>query len=149
QAGRLDYFATALSDAVSPLMLDSADPLTFHADASFAQLDVIGVFKATASCYVSSRGPSEIARAREHTFSLIVGLDTSGNIEHRGRVRVSPGDALVLDAQCPTRIDICNAFTGITLLFTESSFRRWVPNPNVLVGRRIDGQSPWGRALCS
>src|SRR5262249_3968585 len=75
QAGRLDYFATALSDAVSPLMLDSADPLTFHADASFAQLDVIGVFKATASCYVSSRGPSEIARAREHTFSLIVGLD--------------------------------------------------------------------------
>jgi hypothetical protein len=41
QAGRLDYFAAALSDAVSPLMLDSADPLSFRADASFAQLDAL------------------------------------------------------------------------------------------------------------
>ena len=69
QESRLDYFAAALSEAVNPLSIGNADPRTFRAELSHAQLGAIGVSKRIGSPHGAFRGRSELARIQErHNF---------------------------------------------------------------------------------
>ena len=148
QANRADYFAAALGEAVIfPLAVENVDPLTFHAEVSFAHLDAIGVCKMAGAPHGSFRGPSELARTREHKVNLIMALNCAWNADHRGRLHMMPGDILIHDSHYPVSLDIGSLFTGISVAVTESWFRRWLPDPGVLVARRIAGQSAWGNAL--
>ena len=150
QASRVDYFAAALGEAIIfPLGVDRVDPQTFQAEVSFANLDAIGVCKVIGSPHRSFRGPSELARTREHKVNLIMTLNCPWNAEHRGRLHMLPGDVLIHDSQYPVDFDMSSLFTCISVAVTESWFRRWLPNPSVLVARRIAGQSAWGNALSS
>jgi AraC family transcriptional regulator, positive regulator of tynA and feaB len=150
EANRLDYFAAALGEAINfPFSVDNADPSTFDTEVGFAHLDAIGVCKMAGSPHRSFRGPSEIARTREHKVNLIMTLDCSWSAEHRTRVQMSPRDILVHDSHLPICSDIRNVFNGISVAVTEGWLRRWLPNPSVFVARRIAGASPWGHALSS
>src|SRR5262249_34790626 len=93
------------------------------------------------------RGPSELARTREHRLHLIMAPNCSWNVDHRGRLQMLPGDILVHDSRYPVYFDICTLFTCTSIAVTESWFRRWLPNPGALTTRRIAARSTWGRAL--
>ena len=149
QASRVEFYAAALSEAIIPLAIENADPLTFNADVSVAQMDAIRVCKVIASPYGALRGPREFARTREHQFNLMMTLDCPWTANHRGKSRMMPGDILVHDSRYPLTLDLRGASVGINVAVTESWLRRWIPNPGVLVGRRIPGSSPWGSALSS
>ena len=84
QAKRLDYFAAALSEAVIPFAVNQADPLTFRAQISCAQLDAIRVCKTIGSRHRSFRGRGELARTGEDSFHLLMTLQTSWTANHRG-----------------------------------------------------------------
>lgn len=149
QADRQDYFAAALSESLIPISVDNLDPASFHAEVGFAQLDSIGICKVSGAAHRSFRGPSEFARTREHRFNLIMSLNCSWSAEHRGRLNLLPGDVLLHDSTYPVDVDIRGNFVGVDIVVTENWLRRWLPNPGVLVARRIAGQSPWGHALSS
>jgi AraC-like DNA-binding protein len=149
KAHRIDYFAAALSEAIVPLGLDRVDPASFEACMSFARLDSIGISKASASAHRSFRGPQEFARTGAHSFCLLMAFNCPVTADHRGKVHLMPGDIFVHDSSLPVSFDVRGAIDAINLVVTENWLRRWIPNPSVLVGRRIAGQSPWGTALCS
>ena len=147
QANRLGYFADALSNAAIPVAIDSADPLTFGADVSFASLGAIWVCKASGSPHRASRGASELTRSDEHKLNLIMSPSSSWTAEHRGLFNLSPGDVLVHDSQYAVEADVRSPFDAITVGFSDNWLRQWVPNPSTLIARRIPGATPWGRAL--
>jgi len=148
RSSRVDYFAAALGEAIIfPLAVDNVDPQTFQGEVSFANLDAMGVCKVVGSPHGSFRGPGELARTREHKINLIMALNCAWNADHRGPLHLLPGDILVHDSHYPVYFDIRSLFTCISVAVTESWFRRWLPNPSVLVARRIAGQSAWGNAL--
>jgi AraC family transcriptional activator of tynA and feaB len=146
---RLEYFSAAISEAVMPISVDNADPVSFHASVSVAQLGSIGVCKMGGTAHSSHRGPTELARSDEHRFSLSMMLDCDWTAEARGRMQLMPRDILLCDSEQPVRADVRHRFTALCVVVEEDWLRRWLPNPNVLVARRIAGQSPWGHALSS
>jgi AraC-like DNA-binding protein len=149
QTKRLEYFAAALSDAVYPLGVDRADPGTFHADVSFAHLGSIRVCKTIGAPHHSYRGKTELARTTDHYFNLLMTLQTGWTADHRGSLQLLPGDVLIIDSEFPLKTDIAGPFTSIAVAVSESWLRQWLPNPNVIIARRITGGSFWGHALSS
>jgi AraC-like DNA-binding protein len=147
QASRLEYFASALTEAVAPFAIDDADPRQFHAELRYADLDAIGVIKTMGSAHRSSRGSQELARTTDHSFNLLMLLDSAWTIDHRGAVRLLPRDILIHDTRYPLVTDIRQSFTLINVGVTEAWLRHWMPTPSVLSTRKLSGQSPWGRAL--
>lgn len=146
---RLDYFAAALSEAINPMGVGEADPLTFHAELSFAHLGEIGVTKTVGAAHGSFRGRAELAHSSEHKFNLLMTLQSPWTAEHRGALRMAPRDVLIIDSEFPIKTDVRTAFTAVNVSVSESWLRRWVPDPNVLAARRIPGESLWGLTLSS
>src|SRR5262245_5295233 len=146
---RLDYFAAALSEAVYPVRVDRADPRTFHAEVSFAHLGVIGVCKTVGAPYRSLRGSLELARTINHSFNLAMTLQSSWTADHRGPLKLSPRDVVIIDSQYPIKAELRDTFVGLNVAVSETWLRQWLPNPNVLAARRIPGDSLWGLALSS
>lgn len=149
QTDRLDYFASALSEALIPLAVDNADPRTFHADVSFASLGKIEICKAIGAPHRTFRGSAELGRTDKHTFNLLMSLTGSWTAQHRGVLNLMASDIVLHDSQYPVDTDTRESFVGINVVLTESWLRQWLPNPGVLVARRIPGRSLWGRALSS
>jgi AraC family transcriptional regulator, positive regulator of tynA and feaB len=143
---RLEYFASALSEAIIPLGVDDAETRDFHAELTLARLGEIEVCTQDCSPHRSFRGPSEFARTGGHRFHLVMTHACPWTVEHRERAELLAGDILLHDSQYTFRGDIRHKFTGINITLTEPWLRRWVPNPGVLVGR-ISGRSSWGSAL--
>ena len=98
QDKRLDYFVSAIDAALYPIGLDSADPRTFRAEVSFAELGSIGISKVTGSPHINFRGKKEIARSGDHRYILLMMLRGSLNVDHRGPLRMSPRDVLNIDS---------------------------------------------------
>jgi AraC-like DNA-binding protein len=149
QPKRLDYFAAAISEAVYPLRIDDADPRTFHSEVSFAELGAVGVCKATGSPHRSFRGKSELARTERHTINFLMTLEAYWTVEHRGSLRMSPRDILIIDSRYPLITGLETSFTTVSAAVSDAWLRQWLPNPNLLAAQRIPGDSLWGLALSS
>ena len=146
---RLDYFASTVSDAVIPVGITHGNPVNFQAEIELAPLGTLSVGKFHGSGHGSFRRAAELARTAEHRFILIMSPDASWTAEHRGRMRYSPGDVLISDSDYPIELEVRSHCVALFISVTECWLRRWLPNPGLLVARRIVGQSPWGRALSS
>jgi AraC-like DNA-binding protein len=149
QDKRLDYFVSAIDNALYPIGLDSADPRTFRAEVSSAELGSIGISKVTGSPHINFRGKKEIARTVDHRYILLMMLRGPLNVDHRGPLRMSPRDVLIIDSQHPRRVEIEQSFVAVNLVVSDKWLRQWLPNPNLLAARRIPGNSLWGLALSS
>jgi AraC-like DNA-binding protein len=149
QAKRLEYFAAALSEATIPISIENADPVTFHAEVSSAHLGTISVCKARGSPHGAFRGRRELARTNDHSFNLVMTLQSSWTADHRGPLRMLPRDVLIVDSQYPLRLNVGNLFVEINVVVSDAWLRQWIPNPNLLAARRIPGNSLWGLALSS
>jgi AraC-like DNA-binding protein len=146
---RLDYFVSAIDDALYPISLDRADPRTFRAEVSSAELGSIGVTKVASSPNINFRGKREIARTSDHRYILLMMLKGSLKVDHRGPLRMSPRDVLIIDSQHPRRVEVEQPFIAVNLVVSDQWLRQWLPNPNLLAARLIPGNSLWGLALSS
>ena len=149
QPERLEYFAAAVSEAITPVVIDGADAVSFHGDVSLAKLGAIDVSRSSGSPHRSSRGRKELARSTGHVFNLLTTLKASWSAEQRGCVRMMPRDVLILDSSFPLKAEVREEFELVNVVVTEEWLRRWVPDPNLLSARRIPGDSMWGLALSS
>lgn len=149
QARRLDYFASAIGEALYPIALDRADPQTFRAEVSFAKLGAIEVCKASGSPNANSRGRKELAATGDHRFNILMTLQSSWRADHRGRIRMFPRDVLIIDSQYPIRVDVDDTYSAVNVVVSDTWLRQWIPDPNMLTARRIPGNSLWGLALSS
>jgi AraC-like DNA-binding protein len=146
---RLDYFASALSEAIVPFGLSGGDSQDFQAELKSTRLDVLGLSKLKGAPHQSVRGASELARTRNHGFNLIMSLDVSWIAEQRARVQLQPFDMFIHDSDYPLHTEVRSAFVSINLEMPESWLRRWVASPGVLVAKRITGQSRWAASLAA
>ena len=148
-AKRLDYFASAIGEALYPITVDRADASNFHAEVSWANLGSIEVCKALGSSQSNFRGRTEIARTTDHRFNLLMTLQSSWKADHRGALRMHPRDVLIIDSEHPLRVDVDDDYIAVNVVVSDAWLRQWLPNPNLLAARRIPGNSLWGLALSS
>jgi AraC-like DNA-binding protein len=144
----MDYFAARMSETTFPLGCEPADAANFNADVSAAQLGGLTVCKTVGSPQRTYRRREEIARTGEHTFHLVT-VQTPWIAEHRASLQLFPRDVLLIDSRYPILTDIRTPYSTVVVAVSEAWMRQWIPNPALLVGQRIPGNSLWGRALAS
>jgi AraC-like DNA-binding protein len=149
QSERLDYFASALSEALIPISVEGAAAAGFQAEVSCASLGAIDVVRVDASPYRSFRGTEELSRSTYGGLHLWMVLTTTWSADHRGMSRLAAGDILIHDSRYPFNAEIYDSFSAISISLSEKWLRQWIPNPNVLAAHRIPVSSLWGRALAS
>jgi len=146
---RFAYYSEALSTALTPMLVSAPAEVAdaFRAETRSAMLGSIAVLRQTGEISTAYRGAAEIARSAERSFHLIVNLIAPWDVEHRGRVRLAPGDAIFTDSNFGHFLDLPRPYECVNLKFTEEWVRQWVPVPAVLTGRTIPARAPWARAL--
>lgn len=146
-ASRLDFWSSALSSAMIPLYVREADPANFESEMRAADLGPITVVRQSGAAHECGRGRSELARSAVRSFNLLLSLNCAYGLTHRGELRLAPGDLTLVDSEYPCNITLRQWYEFINLAIPVEWLRTWVFNPNWLVGRRIPGDSTWGRAL--
>jgi AraC-like DNA-binding protein len=145
---RLDYYAAALTAAVDPMHVAAGDPDSFAADVRSVEFGPMSIIRARAGEHRCVRDARDISNSSGSHFHLIMNLLSPWTLAHRGRVRLRPGDAVILDSRFAHEITL-PVFHIVHLKFDEAWLQRWVPAPAILTGRVIARDSKWGGALCA
>jgi AraC family transcriptional regulator, positive regulator of tynA and feaB len=147
KAERLDYWASALNRALVPMSVATEDPQAFSASISSASLGPLKVTQNRGSAHVSRRTRHELARTEERCYHLIVSVDLPWNLTHRGQRMMQRGDLILHDSQFEHELRVWSSFDILNIRLPVEWLQTWIPDPDVLVGRRIARNSPWGTVL--
>jgi len=146
-AQRFDYYADALSSALTPMHLVAPVTDAFDARMSVIAMGGVALVRQQGSAHRCYREQRDVARSGERSFHLMVNLTSPWLIEHRGRTRLGRGDVMLADSALGHDITMEDQYDIVHLRLTDSWLRQWLPMPGKLVGHRIPGASGWGRAL--
>jgi AraC-like DNA-binding protein len=146
---RLDSWVAAVNSHFVPLYVTRAERLTFEFEMTATQLGPIGVARQRASAHHCGRGRTELSRSSDRSFNLMMSLDCTYGMTHRGDHRMKPGDVAVHFSEYPIDLAFATNFHFVNLTLPEHWIKTWVPNPHALAGRSIQSESPWGAALSS
>lgn len=144
---QLDFYIHAMRSSIVPIYVRGADPHGFDFEASTAQLGPLGVIRLAAGANHCGRGKSELAGSSERSFNLLMALDCCYGFCHRGDMGMRPGDLALHFSEYPFELSFDSSFLFVNLAIPVDWMRIWLPDPQVLVGRRIAAGSGWGRAL--
>lgn len=148
-SSRLDYWAGAVSSAMIPLYVRNADSAGFESTMSAASLGPLNLVRQSGSPHFCGRGRSELARSNGRCFNLVMSLNSSYGLNHRNDLRLKAGDLALTDSEYPLEFQLRQWYEFINISLPVDWLRTWMSNPGVLVGRRIPGDSAWGKALSS
>jgi AraC-like DNA-binding protein len=148
---RFAFYSSTLSEALTPMKISSrnVDATNFFAETTSAALGPINVLHQIGAASQVVRRAAEVERSEEHSYHLLVSLNSSWTIVHRGAVKLGPGDAFLTDSNYGFDLDFLMPYDVIHLRLTKEWTRQWLRSPDVLVGRRISSNSVWSRALLS
>lgn len=146
---RLDYFADALSSAIVPMRVEPTRRASLTSEMAMLDVEGIVLLAQRGSPHRSVRGRAEIARSGAHTFHLIVNRRTHWHVEHLGKTRVAPGQAFMIDSHVANVIEMPLDYDVIHVMLPEVWVRRWLPDPALLVGRALGGDTANARALAA
>jgi len=134
---------TLIACDISPLSADDfGASLTRHAFGS------VSFQLVTSSGSHISRTREQVRRDRKDDYFLIQQRSGTVAIEQHGRTAIAgPGDCLLLSAKSPYSIKADNSFVGLSMSVPNQVLQGWLPEPELITARTIDGARGWGRAL--
>lgn len=147
RAQRLECWATALSQALIPMSVTQEDPGNFRASTTTVALGALRVTRNQGGTHDSHRTRRDVARSEDRCYHLLVSLDSAWRLTHRDRTVLQRGDLILHDSQLEHEINIRSCFDILNLRLPVEWLRTWVPDPDILVGRPIRRDSPWGKVF--
>jgi AraC-like DNA-binding protein len=148
-ADRLSYASWILSSALAPSALSTGTPSAYELEVTALELPSIAIVAQSGSPQRAIRARPEVRRTAQRYFFLVLALSGSWRVTNVTRTRLGPGDITFYDSRDPLDCDLLLPWSGLNLQLSEQFVRKWVPNPAVLCGRHICGDSQWGRVLAS
>lgn len=98
-------------------------------------------------CHIA-RTRQQIRSDRKDGYFIIHQVAGSVAIEQNRRTAVAEaGDCVLLSARTPYSIKAQGPFIGLSLSVPNQILEDWLPEPEVVTARTIDGSRGWGRAL--
>jgi AraC-like DNA-binding protein len=144
---QMDYYASVLSSAVDPMGVTKRVRGSFEADIESTDLGAISLIHGRGAAHDCVRDKRDIARSTGRNFHLIINTGSTWRVDHRERVILRKGDGVLLDSRYGYRLDFLDPFENVHLKLSEEWLSRWIPNTDVVVGRRIPFDGAWGKAL--
>ena len=144
---QMDYYASVLGSAVDPMGITKRVRGSFGADIESTDLGPISVVHGQGPAHDCVRDGRDIARSTGRNFHLIINTGAAWRVDHRQRLHLRQGDAVLLDSRYGYRLDFPDVFANVHLKLSEEWLRRWIPDSDAIVGRAIPFDGSWGRAL--
>jgi AraC-like DNA-binding protein len=142
----LEYYASAVSGAVDAMRVARRAPGPFEAEISVATLGPLSVVHGVGSAHECLRDAADMDASSEY-HHLILNAGGDWSVTRGMATRIRAGDAVLLDARLGRRLDFTERFDNVHLKLPTSWLRRWLPNPERLVGQPIAPDGRWGDAL--
>lgn len=150
QAQRLDYWVGAICEGFLEMSATSPVAASFASSLDSAALGPVGVNRVRGSAQDVYRTRSAIARSRHNFFYLLCKTDSAWSASQGDcTARLLPGDAVLVDSRDRYAFHFPVSADTVSLELPPAWVESWLVEPSRHVGRRIDGQSGWGQALCS
>lgn len=144
---QMDYYASVLGSAVDPMGITKRVAGSFEADVESTGLGPISVVHGQGPAHDCVRDRRDIARSGGRNFHLIINTGSAWRVDHRERLALRQGDAVLLDSRYGYRLEFADPFANVHLKLSEQWLTRWIPDSDVVVGRAIPFDGAWGRAL--
>jgi AraC-like DNA-binding protein len=144
---RLEYYADALSKAIVPAYISQHPGGEFDAHMDVATLGSLSFIRQHGSEHRCFTDASSIRRSKGDSFHLILNRATSWKVEHLGRTRCDPGDAVLVNARDVVDFDSPSGYDYLHIKLSEGWLRQWIPAPSLLAGVRLPANAGWARAL--
>lgn len=94
------------------------------------------------------RTREQIRRDRRDGYFLVQQRTGTVAFEQHGRTtQLGPGDCLLLSGKSPYSIKTDDQFTGLSMSVSTQLIEGWLPEPELMTARTINGEHGWGRAL--
>ena len=145
-AMRVDYWMSVLQTSLWPVTEWTQLPNGFGVDLQESPLGCLSSMLEHISAHVAHRSRRDVERSEEPSYHLFANFKP-WSFEHRGRRGSLASGDLVLMAEGEHTTYAPDGFNGVILKCPASWVLSWLPDPEVLVGRRIARESRWGRVL--
>jgi AraC-like DNA-binding protein len=148
QRERLDCYIDLLCKQLLKVTTTSPERETFHAAVEVAQQGPIVVATISGSAQDSFRTLADVARTPDHAFDLVMGLNCPWRwMTARSRLALEPRDVVLTDTRLVESFHWPTDCAARTFRISIDGLSTWLPDPDRLVGRRIESASSWGHAL--
>lgn len=145
---RLDAYAGMLDNRILSITTSSPVRVNFKAELTAAPLGPLTVSRLGGSTHDAYRTRKDIARAQEFSYLLTVGVGCRWRHSQKGLdAFLLPGDVLLADTRNELSVHWPPDCLALNLRLPIEWLQAWIPDPRQLVGRRIVGDSGWGKVL--
>jgi AraC family transcriptional regulator, positive regulator of tynA and feaB len=145
---RLDYWIGAICEGFLEMTATTPVAAAFESSLENAQLGPIGVNRVRGSAQDVYRTPTAIRRSRANYYYLLCKTDGPWSVAQDGHMeRVKPGDVVLVDSRRTYEFHFPISADTVSLELAPSWVESWLPDPKRIIGRPIDGDAGWGRAL--
>ncbi|MFL9965194.1 AraC family transcriptional regulator [Paraburkholderia sediminicola] len=146
-AQRVAYFQAACATALVPFGLSGPNTASFCASIEAVDLGPLSLMRHSGSAHMVRSGKLEIQRRIERNFNVLATRRGSWRLRHREENLSAPHIAAFTDSQLDLTVQTLEDYDLVNLQLPVGWVRQWLPEPQVLLGRRITPHTPWGRAL--
>jgi len=147
---RLDFWESVLSSSVMPVLLSEANPNGFESRMSLSNIGAMTVARQRGSPHIVGRGRSELSRSSARSFNILVSLNEEYNVTAgKGRLRIAPGDVLLLDSERPFILELEKQYEFINISVPPELLGTWVDDFESLIECSLTTSSRWGRSFGS
>jgi AraC-like DNA-binding protein len=145
---RLDYWIGAICEGFLEMTVTTPVGAAFESSLESVQLGPIGVNRVRGSAQDVYRTQTEIRRSRANYYYLLCKTNGAWSVAQNGRLaRVKPGDVVLVDSRQPYEFHFPVSADTVSLELAPSWVESWLTDPEQIIGRPIDGDAGWGRAL--
>jgi AraC-like DNA-binding protein len=119
----------------------------FNVELQEAPLGCLTSIQETISAHQSRRTLADVERSADRCYLLFANHRSWQMVHHGHNESLLPGDCMLVDSQGELETSAPSGFRGIILKLPVDWTRSWLSDPERLVGRRIAGDSEWGKVL--
>lgn len=146
---RIDYYQDRVARSMTPVGIRMPYAAQFSSSMKMASVDGFSVLRITGSPHEVYRGEREISLSAAHKYHLLLTCATPWTLAHGSAEVLQPGDAVLLDSQRPQTSATAVPYEMVHVMLDAGWLDRWVPRPDLLVGRKMTAATPWGNSLAS
>lgn len=148
-AQRVAYFEAACATALIPFSFAGPDTGFFCASIEAVDLGPLSLMRHSGSAHMVRSGKLEIQRQIDRNFNVLASRRGSWRLRHRDENLFAPNVTAFTDSQLDLTVETLEDYDFVNLQLPVGWVHQWLPDPQVLLGRRVTPQTPWGRALTS
>jgi AraC-like DNA-binding protein len=146
---RIDYYEETVARSMIPVGIRMRCASDFSSSMKMTSVDGFSVLRIKGSPHEVYRAEREIARSGAHKYHLLLTCETPWTLHHQGAVALEAGEAVLLDSQRPQTSTTTVPYEMVHVMLDAAWLDQWVPQPDMLVGRKITAATPWGNSLAS